>query len=146
MEPDSKEFSLLFLPEEIILYIAAYLTAKDLFQGLGCTCWYLNNLILSASSFGNVANFLFLSNSVFTNLKHDEQKSLTSHILTSCTPFKGIEFEGFDSNSSLLDHIIHHACQKSSIKLLKFERYVLLSKDRYKIKVENYLYRHSKHN
>ena len=122
MDSDSQEFSLISLPEEIILYIATYLTTKDLFQGLGCTCWYLNSLIFSASNFGNVANFLFLSNSVFTNLNDDEQKSLTGRILTSCTPFKGIEFDEFGSNSRLLDHIIHHACQQNPIKQLRFSR------------------------
>ena len=122
MDSDEESSFLISLPEEIILYIATYLTASDLFQGLSCTCWYLNNLISSASSFGNVANFIYLSNSVFTNLNDEEQKSLANHILTSCTPLKGIEFDGFESNFKLLDYIIHQASKTNSIKSLKFER------------------------
>lgn len=122
MESDENPSFLISLPEEIILYISTYLPTSDLFQGLSCTCWYLNNLISSASSFGNVANFIYLTNNVFKNLNDEEQKSLVNHILSSCTPLKGIEFDGFDSNFKLLDYIIHQASKRNSIKSLKFER------------------------
>jgi len=123
MNSNYKEnFSLLFLPEEIILHIATFLTTTELFQGLGSTCWYLNNIVGNASNFGNVANFLFVSKNVYVNLKSKEQTALTQHIIQSCTPCKGIEFEGFDDNSGLLSEIIKSACKKNSITHLKFER------------------------
>ena len=122
MDLHKELFSLISLPEEIILYIATYLTTSDLFQGLSCTCWYLNNLISRASSFGNVANFIYLSSSIFININEEEQKHLATHILTSCTPLKGIEFHEFNSNSRLIDHIINISCKENSIKLLKFQR------------------------
>ena len=122
MDSDKQPFSLISLPEEIILYIATFLTPFDLFQGLSCTCWYLNNLLSSASSYGNVANFISLSNSVFINLTDEEQKSLARHILTSCSPVKGIEFHGFDSNNRITGYTINIFTQENSIKLLKFIR------------------------
>ena len=122
MDLHKESFSLISLPEEIILYIATYLTTSDLFQGLSCTCWCLNNLISRASSFGNVANFISLSSSIFINLNNEEQKYLATHILTSCTPLKGIEFHEFNLNSRMIDHIINISCKQNSIKLLKFQR------------------------
>ena len=122
MDLHKESFSLISLPEEIILYIVKYLTTSDLFQGLSSTCWYLNNLISRASSFGNVANFIALSSSIFINLNDEEQKYVATHILTSCTPIKGIEFHGFNSNPKLIDYIINIFCKQNSIKLLKFQR------------------------
>ena len=122
MDLHKESFSLLSLPEEIILYIATYLTTSDLFQGLSCTCWYLNNLISRASSIGNVANFIYLSSSSFINLNDEEQKYFATHILTSCTPLKGIEIHGFNSSPRLINYIINISCKQNSIKLLKFQR------------------------
>ena len=106
-----EKMSLLLLPEEIILHIATFLTTTELFQGLGATCWYLNNLVCNATSYGNVANFLFVSNIAYFNLKSTEQHTLTQHIIQSCSPFKGIDFEGFEDNSGLLNDIIKYACK-----------------------------------
>ena len=117
-----EKFPLLLLPEEIILYIATFLTTTEVFQGLGSTCWYLNNLVGNASSYGNVANFLFISNIAYINLKSEEQHALTQHIIQSCTPCKGIDFDGFDYNSGLLSEIIKYACKNNSITQLKFRR------------------------
>ena len=122
MDSHKESFSLISLPEEIILYIAKYLTTSDLFQGLSCTCWYLNNLITRASRFGNIANFISLSSTIFTNLNDEEQKCLAKHILTTCTPLKGLEFHGFNLNSGLIDYIINISCKQNSIKSFKFQR------------------------
>lgn len=123
MNSNNKEtFSLLALPEEIILHIATFLTTTELFQGLACTCWYLNNLVCNASSYGNVANALFLSNISYLKLNEQEQHSLTQHIVECCTPFKAIDFQGFDDHNKLLNNIIQHASKKNPIKELTFER------------------------
>ena len=120
---DTLESSLLYLPEEIVLHIATFLTMSDLFQGLSCTCWYLNNLIRNASRYGTVANFLTLSNHSYTSLNKDQQNELTQFIVESCALFKGLEMEGFD-NGFLVNNIVEYACEQNSITSLQFRGYV----------------------
>ena len=95
----------------------------ELFQGLSCTCWYLNNLIRNASRYGIVANFLMLSNNSYTALNKDQQNDLTQYIVESCALFKGLEMEGFD-NGILVNDIVEYACERNNMKSLQFRRYV----------------------
>ena len=114
--------SLLCLPEEIILYIASFLTTTDIFQGLASTCVYLNTLLRDAARYGSLANFVFLSSNIYIDLDSKEQHSLTQHVTKYCHPFKGMEFKGFD-NGKLLSEIVAHSCRYNRITSFCFERY-----------------------
>ena len=113
--------SLLCLPEEIILYIASFLTTTDIFQGLASTCVYLNTLLRDAARYGSVANFIVVSSNIYMDLDSEEQHSLTQDVTKYCHPFKGIEFKGFD-NGKLLSEIVAHSCRYNRITSFCFER------------------------